>query len=200
MSAAFTDTRDHPVPVSDVELSLRQQLSNLRGLLALSMLMTERRHLHEILHLSTTAIPALVPARCLGVHVPFGDGTRWHAMGKAVEGPAIRADILSQLQQLPRSGGALQIAGEAWAWAVGLPSPVEQIGTLMVAADSPLSEDDMLVLRSLAQQTGIALANARLHASHKATNEQLTDTVAALRHTTAIHERLTQGAREGGGY
>lgn len=200
MTASAIHTRPVQAALPEVELALRQQLSNLRGLLALSMLMTERRNLDEILHLATTAIPALVPARCLGVHVPFGDGARWHAMRAAVERPAARADILSQLQHLPRTGGELQISGEPWAWAFGLPSPVEQIGTLIVAADAPLSDDDTLVLRSLAQQTGIALANARLHASHKATNEQLTETVATLRHTTAIHDRFTQVALEGGGY
>lgn len=200
MTASALHGRDLPEPVPAVELSLREQLSNLRGLLALSMLMTERRQLDEILHLATTAIPALVSARALGVHVPFGDGARWHAMQEAVDTPAIRADILSQLQRLPRNGGALQISGEPWAWAFGLPSPVEQIGTLIVAADAPPSDDDMLVLRSLAQQTGIALANARLHASHKAANEQLSETVAVLRHTTAIHDRFTQVALAGGGY
>ncbi|MBK9739225.1 MAG: helix-turn-helix domain-containing protein [Actinobacteria bacterium] len=200
MTASAIRTSSLPEPAPDVEVYLREQLSNVRGLLALSMLMTERRHLDEILHLATTAIPALVAARAVGVHVPFGDGARWHAMRAAVESPANRADILSQLQRLPRNGGPLQISGEPWAWAFGLPSPVDQIGTLIVAADTAPSDDDMLVLRSLAQQTGIALANARLHASHKATNDQLSETVAALRHTTAIHDRFTQVALAGGGY
>ena len=200
MTASAVHNGGSPEPVPEVELYLREQLSNLRGLLALSMLMTERRQLDEILHLATTAIPALVSARALGVHVPFGDGARWHAMRAAVETPAIRADILSQLQHLPRSGGALEISGEPWAWAFGLPSPVEQIGTLIVAAEAAPSDDDMLLIRSLAQQTGIALANARLHASHKATNEQLSETVATLRHNTAIHDRFTQVALAGGGY
>ena len=164
MTASAIRTSSLPEPAPDVEVYLREQLSNVRGLLALSMLMTERRHLDEILHLATTAIPALVAARAVGVHVPFGDGARWHAMRAAVESPANRADILSQLQRLPRNGGPLQISGEPWAWAFGLPSPVDQIGTLIVAADTAPSDDDMLVLRSLAQQTGIALANARLHA------------------------------------
>ncbi len=189
-----------PQAVPDTELALREQLSNLRGLLALSMMMTERRKLDEILHLATTAIPALVPAQALGVHLPIGDGARWHAMRDDIDQPAMRADILSQLQHLPRNGGELRIAGEAWAWAFGLPSPIEQVGTLIVTADAPPAEADMLLLRSLAQQTGIALANARLHASHAAANDQLSETVAALRHKTAIHDRFTQVALAGGGY
>jgi len=197
-SAAPPDTA--PAAVPETELALREQLSNLRGLLALSMMMTERRQLDEILHLATTAIPALVRAQALGVHLPVGDGARWHAIRAGLELPAVRADVLSQLQHLPRAGGSLSISGEPWAWAFGLPSPVEQIGTLIVTADEAPSEADMLLLRSLAQQTGIALANARLHASHKAANEQLSETVGELRHKTAIHDRFTKVALHGGGY
>ena len=189
-----------PAQVAETELSLREQLSNLRGLLALSMMMTERRQLDEILHLATTAIPALVPAEGLAVHLPSGDGARWHALSGPLDQPTVRANVLSQLQQLPRQGGPLTIAEQPWAWAFGLPSPVEQIGTLIVGAPAAPSEPDMLVLRSLAQQTGIALANARLHDSHKAANEQLSETVSALRHKTAIHDRFTQVALVGGGY
>jgi sugar diacid utilization regulator len=193
-------TRQLPAPIPETELALREQLSNLRGLLALSMMMTERRQLDEILHLATTAIPALVPAQVLAVHTPIGDGARWHALAEPLDQPTARANVLSQLQLLPRQGGALMVAGVPWAWAFGLPSPVEQIGTLIVGAQEAPSEPDLLLLRSLAQQTGIALANARLHASHKAANEQLSDTVSALRHKTAIHDRFTRVALAGGGY
>lgn len=195
-----SDTRPRTAHEPETELALRDQLSNLRGLLALSMVMTERRQIDEILHIATTAIPALVSARALGVHLSISEGTRWHEMSASLETPTSRAGILSQLQQLPRAGGPLTVPGEPWAWAFGLPSPVEQIGSLIIAADTAPSEADLLLLRSLAQQTGIALANARLHASHKATNEQLSDTVGALRHQTAIHDRFTQVALVGGGY
>jgi sugar diacid utilization regulator len=200
MTTSDTRPRELHEPVPQSELALREQLSNLRGLLALSMVMTERRQLDEILHLATTAIPALVAARSLGVHLLISEGTRWHEMNPWLDNPTARADILSQLQRLPRAGGQLSLPGEAWAWAFGLPSPVEQIGSLIVAADSAPAEADLLLLRSLAQQTGIALANARLHASHKAANEQLSETVGALRHQTAIHDRFTQVALVGGGY
>lgn len=164
------------------------------------MLMTERREIDEILHLATTAVPALVPVRCLGAHVTFGEGARWHALQDPLAQPAARADVLAQLRRLPGSGGALSVPDQRWAWAFGLPSPVEQIGSLIVGADAEPSADDLLLLRSLAQQTGIALANARLHAAHKASNDALTETVATLRHTTAIHDRFTQVALDSGGH
>ena len=199
MTAAAT--HHTPAPVPESELSLREQLSNLRGLLALSMMMTERRKLDEILHLATTAIPALVPAQALGVHLPIGEGARWHATRDELEQPTVRADVLSQLQLLPRNGGALTIAGEPWAWAFGLPQSrradrdADRHGT----RNRPPSRT-CCSCASLAQQTGIALANARLHASHQTANEQLSETVGELRHKTAIHDRFTQVALHGGGY
>ncbi|QIM22840.1 hypothetical protein G7075_19710 [Phycicoccus sp. HDW14] len=58
----------------------------------------------------------------------------------------------------------------------------------------------MVLLRSLAQQTGVAVANARLHASREAANSALAETVAALERQTAIHDRFTQVALTGGGH
>ncbi len=58
----------------------------------------------------------------------------------------------------------------------------------------------------LAQQTGVALANARLHAKERATAEELrsanstlAETVRALEHTTQIHDRFTRVAVAGEG-
>ena len=178
---------------------LREEISRLRGLLALSMLMTERRDPAEIVHLATTAIPALVPVRVEGVHVLAGERSRWLERGSLLDQPSARAAALDQLRHLKAGGGPLTIAGAAWSWAFGLPGSVEQIGSLIASADVEPSADDLLLLRSLAQQTGIALANAHLHAAHAAANEALTQTVAALRRTTAIHDRFTDVALAGGG-
>lgn len=181
------------------ELDLLDQLSSLRGLLALSMLMTERNQPEDIIHLATTAVPALVAATCHGAHVTFGDSARWHSLSDQLEMPMARADLLAQLQRLPGSGGALSLAPAPWAWAFGLPSSSGPIGHLIVTADQQPSDDDLLLLRSLSQQTGIALANARLHTSHRATNTVLTETIASLRNKTAIHNRFTKVALERGG-
>ena len=62
------------------------------------------------------------------------------------------------------------------------------------------------MLRVLAQQTGVALANARLHTQQRGQatelldiNSRLADTVAALERSTAIHDRLTRVAAAGEG-
>lgn len=185
--------------LSENELVLREQLSSLRGLLALSMLMTDRRHEDEIILLVTSAVPALVRARPVGVRLTARDAVRWYATTGAFDAAVVRAEVAAQLRGLPVTGGALTVTGLPWVWALTLRSQDERIGHLVVAADEPPSPDDMLLLRSLAQQTGIALANARLLSSHQQANDDLARTVATLRHQTAIHDRFTQVALTGGG-
>ncbi len=179
---------------------LRDQISSLRGLLALSMLMTERRQPDEILHLATTAVPALVPAEALGAHLTFGEGPRWQATTRELNEPAMRAEVLSQLHRLPGLGGELSISSAPWAWAFGLLSPSETLGYFIVTAQHRPDDGELLLLRSLAQQTGIALSNARLHANNHAANEMLTDSIATLRRKTAIHDRFTKVSLAGDGH
>ena len=200
-AAAFgrPDVMRSPPAGTASDLALREQLSSLRGLLALSMLMTDRREEEDIVHLATTAVPALVRARPQGVHLVGAGGTRWLATTDACASPGTRADVATQLRRLPPDGGLLDLRGHGWAWAFALRSLDEPIGHLVVAADQPPSSSDLLLLRSLAQQTGIALANARLHAGNRSANAELARTVAALRHKTAIHDRFTQVALTGGG-
>src|SRR5688500_13331885 len=62
-----------PAAVSDVK-DVREHLSSLRGLHILSMLMNQHGDEDEIVHLSTTALPALARARCEGIRL---DGV-WH--------------------------------------------------------------------------------------------------------------------------
>jgi GAF domain-containing protein len=128
------------------------------------------------------------------------DGVGWRAVTGACRPDDVRADVGTQLGRLEVSGGPLAIPGAAWAWAFPLHSLDDRIGHLVVTADRTPSSPDLLLLRSLAQQTGIALANARLHATRQATNAALAETVAALQRKTAIHDRFTRVAVGGGGH
>lgn len=193
MSILHVETSAEPV---SPELGLREQLSSLRGLLALSILMTERRDEQDILHLAATAVPGLVRCRAVGVHL---QGHGWDATTTSLPSGYVRADVAAQLDRIHRSGGALVVPGEAWAWGLPLSSLDDRIGHLVVVGPRDPSPSDLLLLRSLAQQTGIAISNARVHASKQATNAALADTVAALRRKTAIHDRFTQVAVNGGG-
>jgi sugar diacid utilization regulator len=186
------------------DLGLREQLSSHRGLLAISILMMERRDERDVLHLAATAVPGLVRCRTVGVHL--SDSSRDRAAdGGWATAPTSRSEVehrslIDQLDRCPRVGGPVTVPDEQWAWAFPLRSLEEAIGHLVVAGAAEPSSSDMLLLRSLAQQTGIAIANARLHASKQATNAALAETVAALQRKTAIHDRFTQVALNGGGH
>ena len=191
-----------PVPpprAGGEEAALRQHLSDLRGLLALSMLMTSRQEEDEIVHVVVTAVPALMKLRAIGVRLVDEERTRWVATAGAAEAAGVRASLVEQLHDLPVDGGEVTVPGEAWAWALPLRSVGVQIGMLVVAADGEPTATEMLLLRSLGQQTGIALANARLHARNQRTNAELACSLEELRDKTAIHDALTQVAVSGAG-
>ena len=71
----------------------------------------------------------------------------------------------SPLAGCPAAGGRLDLPGHGWAWALPLRSLEEFIGHLVVAGTAEPTPAEQVLLRSLAQQTGVAVANARLHAS-----------------------------------
>jgi DNA-binding PucR family transcriptional regulator len=77
---------------------------------------------------------------------------------------------------------------------------------LVVAAAAPPSSNEQFLLQTLAQQTAVALANARLHARERATAEELVAakqaleaSMGALHRGIDIHQRLTQVAMAGEG-
>ncbi|MBV8949683.1 MAG: CdaR family transcriptional regulator, partial [Actinobacteria bacterium] len=172
-------------------------------MLALSMRMHESVDEQQILHLTTTAVPAL--ARChLDAVYLFSGG--WQAASGPCTRPDVRADVESQFAVLSSAGGAVGILGESWGWAFPLRSVDGHFGFLVVAADDEPSPTEQFLPRTLAQQTGIALANARTNlrerqatAELQAVNVQLGETVSALRRSTEIHDRLTRVAAAGEG-
>jgi DNA-binding PucR family transcriptional regulator len=188
------------------DAAAREQLSNLQGLLVLSMLMTERRDEREILRLATSSVASLVRARLVGVYM-FDVGWREASdAGRASTNATVPANLEARIPELGSSGGQVAISGYPWGHAFPLRGLEGPFGYLVVAADTEPPDAEQFLLRVLAQQTGIALANARLHARERATavdlrsaNAQLAQTVAALERSTAIHERLTRVAGAGEG-
>jgi sugar diacid utilization regulator len=184
------------VPESDV--ALRDQLSSLQGLLALSMLMTERGDEQHILDLAITSVPSFGHCRLEGLYlIDVG----WRTTAGHCTEAGVRAEVEAQFAVLSAAGGAVAIQHEAWGWAFPLRSLEGHFGYLVVGADTEPSVSEQFLLRVLAQQTGIALANARLHARERATAEELratnaalARTVTALERSTAIHDRLTRVA------
>lgn len=186
-----------PAPAPDAASAvdaLQGQLSSVRGLLAISLVMMERRHELDVLHLAATAVPSLVPCHTVGIHL---DGLGWESSLSTDSRTLASAD--RALAGCPPTGGPVDLAGQAWAWALPLRSLEEFIGHLVVAGRAEPTPAELVLLRSLAQQTGVAVANARLHASKEAANAALAETVGTLERKTAIHDRFTQVALTGGG-
>jgi sugar diacid utilization regulator/GAF domain-containing protein len=178
---------------------LRSQLTNLRALLVLSILMTESADDQQILRLATSAAASLGSWQIAG----FVIGDAWQASGRrGTPGPELDAE----LRALPETGGPVTSLDAGWAWAYPLRSIGGRLGYLIVhAAHEPAVEEQFLA-QVLAQQTGVAVSNAQLHGRERDTAEQLAaingaleETVATLRHGMVIHERLTRVAAAGEG-
>jgi len=195
--------------------ALRDQLASFRPLLALSMVMTSSRDEAEILHVATTAVPSLSGGRVAAVYF---DG-QWHGTGST--GRPADADVLqAQFTALGRTGGAVHMEGADWAWAYPLFSLEEMGGYLVVSLDAEPEPHYQFLLNVLAQQTGAALANARLHARERASAEreraisndlrsanlaleeamtQLAQSSSTVQRSLDIHDKLTAAASAGKG-
>ncbi|MGZ6589879.1 MAG: PucR family transcriptional regulator, partial [Solirubrobacteraceae bacterium] len=185
------------------DVATREQLASLQGLLVLSMLMTDSGDERRVLDLAISSAPSFGKCRLQAVFL-LDDG--WEKTSGPCTRPETMADLEAQLAALGGAGGAVTLRGEAWACAYSLRSLGGHFGYLVVGADQEPSPGDQFLLRVLAQQTGTALANARLHARDQETagelrkaNAALAATVAALERSTAIHDRLTRVATAGEG-
>jgi sugar diacid utilization regulator len=185
----------HPVS-SDMEL--REQLSNLQGLLMLSMLMIESGDEAKILHLAASSMPSFGRSHMIGVYLSDGG---WRTPDGSATPLDADVDLTTQLGAVGRSGGEITVPGHRWGWALPLRSVGGHIGYFVAAADEEPSAAEQFLLRVFAQQTGVALANAGLHAKERATggelraaNAVLAETVRALERTTEIHDRFTRVA------
>jgi sugar diacid utilization regulator len=193
-----------PLPTQVPEAALRDQLSSLLSLLVLSIRMTESRAERQILELATSSVPSLVECRLHGAFIEASGG--WLATSGPLEAGEVQADLEAQFAILSEAGGAVSIRDEGWGWAFPLRSLAGHMGHLVIGADEEPSSLDQFLLRVLAQQVGIALANARLHerelaatAELRAANAMLADSVTAIRRRAEIHERLTRAAMTGTG-
>ena len=171
---------------------LREQLSALRSLLVLSMLLTRQDDEAGILHLVANAVQSF--GRCQTERILL-DG-RWseiRAPYHELSGPGPDGGIST------RDGGRVELTGVPWSWAYPMSTSRGPSGYLVVGAEQEPAESEQFLLQVLAQQAGVALANARLHARERDQAERLRLTNLALQRTMKIHDTLTQVALEGQG-
>jgi DNA-binding PucR family transcriptional regulator len=184
-----------------LEPSRRDQLSRLNALLVLSMLMTGSSDEQQVLRLGVSAAPSFVDCVVLGVRLDDDGWVPWPTND--------RDDVRlghGLPDDLPSDGGPVTVPGHTWAWAFPLGGLGAAVGAMVVGAEQPPDHDASFVLRALAQQTGVAISNARLHRNEReasaqlaAVNARLEQTVQTLERTMATHERLTRAAVSGEG-
>jgi sugar diacid utilization regulator len=164
---------------------VREQLSALRSMLVLAMLLTQQDSQASILHYVANAVESLGSCTTEGIFLD----SRW----QDIRLPRRRASSLPALT-LPAEGGPVPVAGVPWAWAYPLSSRHGPTGYLLVGAQVPPAEGERFLLQVLAQQAGVALANARLHSREREQAEELGVTNLALQRSMEIHDRLTKVA------
>ena len=173
----------------DREGPAREQLSALRSMLVLAMLLTQQDSQDSILHYVANAVESLGSCTTQGI---FLDG-----LWQEVRLPGRKATSLPTV--LRGRGGRVTLAGVPWSWAYSLSSRHGPAGYLVVGAPAPPAESERFLLQVLAQQAGVALANARLHGREREQAEQLRLANLALVRSMEIHDRLTKVALEGEG-
>jgi sugar diacid utilization regulator len=180
---------------------LRERLAELRALLVMSLLMTESVGEDQILALAASSAPGLGTWRIDGY--AFTDGTWYPGDGRAMPMPG---DLPMHLAELENGGGRVNLPDRGWAWAYPLRGVSGLLGHLVASCEQEPSSEERFLIQVLAQQTGVAVSNARLHARERATaaelaatNTALAETVASLQRSRDIHERLTCVAASGDG-
>jgi sugar diacid utilization regulator len=174
---------------------LRAQVAGLTALTSVSLRLHDSIDPGEVLRLAGTAVSSMVHCRLVGAYL----GTEgWQVRADEPADAELRADIEAQLAVLGRAGGPVAVGQEAWGYALPLRSVGGHLGFLVVSAAAEPLPAEQFLLRMLAQQTGIALANVRSHVEqqHGAAelvdmNDRLAKTVAALERRAAIHDYLT---------
>jgi signal transduction histidine kinase len=153
--------------VTEELVRLRAQLSSLQSLLTLFKLMSDSGEPRRIVELAGTAVPSLARCQLVGVELT---GVGWELVGPAGGSAAALGEVAVQLDRLGRYGGAVEWSATAsgWVWAYPMQSSAGHAGFLVVAAAGDPPAEERFVLQSLAQQTGVALINARLQADERA--------------------------------
>jgi sugar diacid utilization regulator len=171
------------------DAAMRDQLSSLRALLALSMVMTTGADEAEIVHMATTAVPSLGDGRAAAVRLE----------GAWMPAPSVLPDaeaVAAELDALGRAAGPVSHEGVGWAWAFPLFGLGTTLGHLVVEADTEPAEYETFLLSLLAQHTASALVNARLHSQERQTAARERELAEELGATNLKLERLAYDAEQ----
>jgi len=178
---------------AETEDALREQLLSMHAVLVLSLVLARSRSPKQIVHLATTAIPAIGRCRPLGLFHPAAEGSYF-----ALADP----ELTRQLQAAGPAGADLDLPGHEWSFAYPLAtSGREDRPYLVIVADCEPSEHERFCISALARTCGVAISNAELldaerdlAAKRDDLNARLATTVASLEGAMEIHKRLNDVA------
>ena len=133
----------------------REQLSNLYGLFAISMLMFETRDDDAILRLAVTSAPALSDCEVVASYLVIRG-----VLTSRTDIESANPSIAAQVGSLSGNTGPIVLPGGAWGWCFALFGQSGLNGCLVVRAAKPPPREEFFLLEALGQQTGRALAAA----------------------------------------
>ena len=188
-------------PGDAADENMRARLGEFRALLVISLLMTESVDEEQILELAASSAPGLGSWQIDGYH--FTDG-QWRPSTAGLA--SCPRGLAGQLAVMGADSGRVNVPGRQWTWAYPLRGAGGLLGHLIASHDQEPSAEQRFLIQVLAQQTGVAVSNARLHARERhtaaalaATNTALAETVTNLQRSMDIHQRLTRVAVSGEG-
>jgi PucR C-terminal helix-turn-helix domain/GGDEF-like domain len=198
----------HPGGDTPGEPAALRQLSDFRGMLGLSMLMISTADADDILRGAVTAAPSLGGCGVLGIHL----GGRWHE-APGLPRPQQPGRLARQLRETGPDGGPLKLSATPWSWSYPLTGLSALLGHAVVGGASEPSVHHQFLLGVLFRETGAAVESAQLRSGLAASASQLQtantalqravaaaeQSMAVLRRSLTIYDRLTQGATAGDG-
>ena len=155
-------------PQEAATADLRERLGEFRALLVISLLMTESVNEEQILELAAFSAPGLGSWRIDGFG--FTDG-RW-SRPSATHGPAAD-DLPGQLAGRGSAGGPVDLPGRPWAQAYPLRGVSGLLDHLVASCQEEPSAEQRFLIQVIAQQTGVAVSNGRLHARERAESARI---------------------------
>jgi sugar diacid utilization regulator len=173
--------------------NVQEQLLSMHAVLVLSLVLVRTRSPKQIVHLATTAIPAIARCRPLGLFHPARTGSYFERAP---------TELAEQLREAGPAGAALTLAGHAWSYAYPLAtSGREDQPFLVVGAPSEPSDHERFCISALAQICGVTVSSTELLEAERVSaarlselNSQLASSVSSLERAIGIHTRLNDVA------
>jgi len=168
------------------DITVRDLLSSLSALQALSMVMADANSEEEILNLAVSAVPSL--GRDCRVEGVWLDG-QWRVVTSPRGHIGRPIGLEDQLTLLGGRGGQLSSPTHGWLCAFPTTSLGAASGCLVVSSRQAPPQHEQALLQTLAQQTGVTVSRTRLLDQERRRNERIADEQATLRQVAGLISR-----------